>query len=215
MFRSTHFIMSFDDTYVDSAQKLVTLKTNYDHFLMDIRDIYKEENDFAVTFNEKMNTNTFTRKIFPVYNRRLKSMFMVLFDLVNSTSYSDYKLSKKIDTLKSLIVTDSAFDNYAGDLSHDERRIVRHLRDLLNKDRQFEKAYQEIVNSEFSLQDVGLFYSFNDLDSEAFQQAPMLVEDDVSKNFTSSDSVSWGNTVTEKEKELVLLGSSENEDDDL
>lgn len=28
-------IVSFNDTYVDSAQKLVTLKTNYDHFLMD------------------------------------------------------------------------------------------------------------------------------------------------------------------------------------
>lgn len=196
-----------------SAEKLDDFKFYHGDLLRDIKEIAKESDDFVITFNSKFNVSAFDKLALSNYNRNLKYMLNDLLSLLSPKVIGN-SISAKIENLSSFININSAFNNYAGDLSQDERRIVKHLRGLLNKDRQFEKVYREIVNSEFSLKNVGLYYSFNDLDSDVFQQEPVLGDEYSTINSSSSNSVSWENTVTEKEKELVLIGSSQNREDE-
>lgn len=116
----------------------------------------------VVAFDSKFDSNPFAHEALKDYNRQLGAM---LYDLKDMASFSKiFNKPAAMSDLETMIDKNSAFYNYAGDLSDVELKIVKRLRLMLSKDLKFEKEYQKLVDKNFSLKNAGLYYSFNDLD---------------------------------------------------
>lgn len=116
----------------------------------------------VVAFDSKFDSNPFAHEALKDYNRQLGAM---LYDLKDMAGFSKiFNKPTAMSDLEAMIDKNSAFYNYAGDLSDVELKIVKRLRLMLSKDLKFEKEYQKLIDKNFSLKNVGLYYSFNDLD---------------------------------------------------